>query len=88
MLHICHGARRYVHGRAPRGIHICHAATTPGWFEAVNFVRSEVGAWVKSSEKKHLPAGYPLVTVLLCLGDDRAVFEHFLEHSLGKALKD
>ncbi len=40
------------------------------WGEAVAGVRSEVLAWVAKSERKHLPHGYPLAALLLCLEEE------------------
>ncbi|KAD7479458.1 hypothetical protein E3N88_02594 [Mikania micrantha] len=59
------------------------------WYEAVARVRMQIIHWVEK-QSKHIPAAYPLVTLLLCLGDPLVFLSNFGPHTeqLYKHLKD
>ncbi|KAL4577336.1 hypothetical protein LXL04_013444 [Taraxacum kok-saghyz] len=69
----------------PPGMH--HAL--PAWYEAVSRVRMQIIHWA-DKQSKHIPAAYPLVTVLLCLDDPLFFLSNFTGHTeqLYKHLKD
>lgn len=50
--------------------------TTANWFQTVSSLRAELATWARAS--KHVAATYPLLTLLLCLEDDRS-FSTFLD---------
>eukprot|EP00850_Spirogloea_muscicola_P016988 SM000142S00502 [mRNA] locus=s142:28293:45159:+ [translate_table: standard] len=59
------------------------------WHEAVSFMRFQLSQWIERSNK-HLLVGYPLIALLLCLGD-YATFDRFFTstlESLYKLLKE
>ncbi|OVA09498.1 Cell morphogenesis protein C-terminal [Macleaya cordata] len=59
------------------------------WYEAVARIRSQLMHWM-DKQSKHISVGYPLVTLLLCLGDPQTFNSNFGPHmdSLYKHLKD
>ncbi|KVI08969.1 Armadillo-type fold [Cynara cardunculus var. scolymus] len=59
------------------------------WYEAVARVRMQIIHWA-DKQSKHIPAAYPLVTLLLCLGDPLVFLSNFGPHTeqLYKHLKD
>ncbi|KAI3794046.1 hypothetical protein L1987_36671 [Smallanthus sonchifolius] len=59
------------------------------WYEAVARVRMQILHWA-DKQSKHIPAAYPLVTLLLCLGDPLVFLSNFGPHTeqLYKQLKD
>ncbi|XP_052624495.1 uncharacterized protein LOC111876656 isoform X2 [Lactuca sativa] len=61
----------------------------PAWYEAVARVRIQIIHWA-DKQSKHIPAAYPLVTLLLCLGDPLVFLGNFTVHTeqLYKHLKD
>ncbi|KAI3721956.1 hypothetical protein L2E82_32976 [Cichorium intybus] len=61
----------------------------PAWYEAVARVRIQISHWA-DKQSKHIPAAYPLVTLLLCLGDPLVFLGNFSVHTeqLYKHLKD
>ncbi|KAF5769782.1 putative Cell morphogenesis protein [Helianthus annuus] len=69
----------------PSGVH--RALTV--WYEAVARVRMQIIHWA-DKQSKHIPAAYPLVTYLLCLGDPLVFLSNFGPHTeqLYKQLKD
>ncbi|XP_013662339.1 protein furry homolog [Brassica napus] len=59
------------------------------WYEAVGRIRVQLIHWMEK-QSKHLGVGYPLVTLLLCLGDP-LIFHHNLSshmEQLYKLLRD
>ncbi|KAK1274267.1 hypothetical protein QJS04_geneDACA009878 [Acorus gramineus] len=59
------------------------------WYEAVARIRSQLMHWM-DKQSKHISVGYPLVTLLLCLGDYQTFDNNFgphMEH-LYKQLRD
>ncbi|KAK1410220.1 hypothetical protein QVD17_36755 [Tagetes erecta] len=69
----------------PSGVQ--HALTI--WYEAVARVRVQIVHWA-DKQSKHIPAAYPLMTLLLCLGDPLVFLNNFGPHTeqLYKQLKD
>lgn len=59
------------------------------WYEAVARIRSQLMHWM-DKQSKHIAVGYPLVTLLLCLGDPVVFLSNFGSHmeQLYKHLKD
>lgn len=59
------------------------------WYEAVGRIRGQLIHWM-DKQSKHIAVGYPLVTLLLCLGDPQ-IFHHNLSshmEQLYKLLRD
>ncbi|XP_020250386.1 uncharacterized protein LOC109827782 isoform X2 [Asparagus officinalis] len=59
------------------------------WYEAVGRIRGQLMHWM-DKQSKHLTVGFPLVTLLLCLGDPQTFNTNFgphMEH-LYKQLRD
>ncbi|XXG60233.1 hypothetical protein AAC387_Pa04g2195 [Persea americana] len=59
------------------------------WYDAVSRIRGQLTHWMEK-QSKHLAAGYPLVTLLLCLSDPQTFNSNFgphMEH-LYKHLRD
>lgn len=59
------------------------------WYDAVLRFRTQLMHWMEK-QSKHIIVGYPLVTLLLCLGDPESFnnnFRHHLEH-LHKLLRE
>ncbi|XXG72020.1 hypothetical protein AAC387_Pa07g1207 [Persea americana] len=59
------------------------------WYEAVARIRGQLMHWM-DKQSKHIAVGYPLVTLLLCLGDPQTFNNNFgphMEH-LYKLLRD
>ncbi|XP_077229196.1 ARM repeat superfamily protein isoform X2 [Tasmannia lanceolata] len=59
------------------------------WYEAVARIRGQLMHWMEK-QSKHIAVGYPLVTLLLCLGDPQTFNNNFsfhMEH-LYKHLRD
>ncbi|XP_073157225.1 uncharacterized protein [Henckelia pumila] len=59
------------------------------WYEAVARIRSQLMHWM-DKQSKHITVGYPLVTLLLCLGDPNIFLSNFGPHmeQLYKHLRD
>ncbi|XP_024390755.1 uncharacterized protein [Physcomitrium patens] len=59
------------------------------WYEAMFRLRFQLTQWM-DKQNKHFIVGYPLVTLLLCLGDPHTFKESFIGHLdlLYKLLKD
>ncbi|CAN6481832.1 unnamed protein product [Victoria cruziana] len=59
------------------------------WYEAIARIRSLLMHWMEK-QSKHIAVGYPLVTLLLCLGDPQTFDSNFGIHMeyLYKLLKD
>ncbi|GMH01923.1 hypothetical protein Nepgr_003762 [Nepenthes gracilis] len=59
------------------------------WYEAVERIRVQLVHWMEK-QSKHIAVGYPLVTVLLCLGEPQAFHINFSPHmeQLYKLLRD
>eukprot|EP00850_Spirogloea_muscicola_P018806 SM000176S03137 [mRNA] locus=s176:102016:119238:- [translate_table: standard] len=55
------------------------------WHEAVSFMRFQLSQWIERSTK-HLLVGYPLIALLLCLGD-YATFDRFFTSTLDSLYK-
>ncbi|KAG9149470.1 hypothetical protein Leryth_023324, partial [Lithospermum erythrorhizon] len=49
------------------------------WYETVARIRLQLNYWIEK-ESKHIIAGYPLVTLLLCLGDPVVFLTNFGPH--------
>jgi hypothetical protein len=61
----------------------------PVWYEAVARIRVQLMHWM-DKQSKHIAVGYPLVTLLLCLGDPHVFLSNFGPHmeQLYKHLRD
>nr|GMC62253.1 protein furry homolog-like [Ipomoea batatas] len=59
------------------------------WYEAVARIRIQLMHWI-DKQSKHISVGYPLVTLLLCLGDPNLFLNNFGPHmeQLYKHLRD
>ncbi|XP_014522885.1 protein furry homolog isoform X2 [Vigna radiata var. radiata] len=59
------------------------------WYEAVGRIRVQLMHWM-DKQSKHIAVGYPLVTLLLCLGDPQIFHNNLSPHmdQLYKLLKD
>lgn len=59
------------------------------WYDAVARIRGQLMHWM-DKQSKHIPVGYPLVTLLLCLGDPQTFDNNFGSHmeQLYKHLRD
>ncbi|CAH9084345.1 unnamed protein product [Cuscuta europaea] len=59
------------------------------WYDAVALIRVQLIHWM-DKQSKHIAVGYPLVTLLLCLGDPNVFLNNFGPHmeQLYKHLKD
>ncbi|KAI4352336.1 hypothetical protein L6164_006599 [Bauhinia variegata] len=59
------------------------------WYEAVGRIRVQLLHWI-DKQSKHIAVGYPLVTLLLCLGDPHIFHNNLSPHMeyLYKLLKD
>ncbi|VFQ58448.1 unnamed protein product [Cuscuta campestris] len=59
------------------------------WYDAVALIRVQLMHWM-DKQSKHIAVGYPLVTLLLCLGDPNVFLGSFGPHmeQLYKHLKD
>ncbi|CAA2987078.1 furry homolog-like [Olea europaea subsp. europaea] len=59
------------------------------WYEAVARIRGQLMHWM-DKQSKHIAVGYPLVTLLLCLGDPNFFLSNFGPHmeQLYKHLRD
>ncbi|KAK4733642.1 hypothetical protein R3W88_007903 [Solanum pinnatisectum] len=59
------------------------------WYEAVARIRVQLMHWM-DKQRKHIAVGYPLVTLLLCLGDPHFFLSNFGPHmeQLYKHLRD
>ncbi|XP_078160934.1 ARM repeat superfamily protein isoform X3 [Carex rostrata] len=59
------------------------------WYDAVGRIRGQLIHWI-DKQSKHIPDGFPLVTLLLCLGDPQTFNSNFGQHMelLYKHLKD
>lgn len=59
------------------------------WYDAVTRIRGQLMHWM-DKQSKHLAVGYPLVTLLLCLGDHHTFHSSFSTHKeqLYKLLRD
>ncbi|CAH9102138.1 unnamed protein product [Cuscuta epithymum] len=59
------------------------------WYDAVALIRVQLIHWM-DKQSKHIAVGYPLVTLLLCLGDPNVFLSNFGPHmeQLYKHLKD
>lgn len=59
------------------------------WYEAVARIRAQLMHWM-DKQSKHIAVGYPLVTLLLCLGDPKVFLSNFGTHmeQLYKHLRD
>ncbi|RZC73804.1 hypothetical protein C5167_049284 [Papaver somniferum] len=59
------------------------------WYEAVARIRGQLMHWIEK-QSKHISVGYPLVTLLLCLGDPQTFNNNFGSHMeyLYKHLRD
>jgi hypothetical protein len=51
----------------------------PLWYEAVLRIRNQLTQWM-DKQSKHVIVGYPLVTLLLCLGDPQYFNSSFGQH--------
>ncbi|XP_078448512.1 ARM repeat superfamily protein isoform X2 [Wolffia australiana] len=49
------------------------------WYEAVAQIRGQLMHWMEK-QSKHISVGYPLVTLLLCLGDPQTFNGYFVTH--------
>ncbi|EPS71576.1 hypothetical protein M569_03174, partial [Genlisea aurea] len=49
------------------------------WYEAVARIRGQLMQWMER-QSKHIAVGYPLVTLLLCLGDPNVFLNNFGPH--------
>ncbi|CAI0552886.1 unnamed protein product [Linum tenue] len=69
----------------PSGVHNALAL----WYEAVGRIRMQLIHWM-DKQSKHIAVGYPLVTLLLCLGDPQIFHSNLSPHmeQLYKLLKD
>lgn len=59
------------------------------WYDAVARIRGQLMHWM-DKQSKHIAVGYPLVTLLLCLGDPNVFLSNFGPHmeQLYKHLRD
>ncbi|XP_057491504.1 uncharacterized protein LOC130777254 [Actinidia eriantha] len=59
------------------------------WYEALARIRGQLMHWM-DKQSKHISVGYPLVTLLLCLGDPNVFLNNFGPHmeQLYKHLRD
>ncbi|KAI3904652.1 hypothetical protein MKW98_014832 [Papaver atlanticum] len=59
------------------------------WYEAVARIRGQLMHWIEK-QSKHISVGYPMVTLLLCLGDPQTFSNNFGSHMeyLYKHLRD
>ncbi|KAJ1692491.1 hypothetical protein LUZ63_009189 [Rhynchospora breviuscula] len=59
------------------------------WYEAIGRIRGQLTHWI-DKQSKHIAVGFPLVTLLLCLGDPQTFNSNFGPHMelLYKHLKD
>ncbi|KAK1383473.1 cell polarity protein mor2 [Heracleum sosnowskyi] len=59
------------------------------WYEAIARIRVQLMHWM-DKQSKHIAVGYPLVTLLLCLGDPNVFLNNFGSHmeQLYKHLRD
>ncbi|KAG6602549.1 Protein furry-like-like protein, partial [Cucurbita argyrosperma subsp. sororia] len=59
------------------------------WYEAVGRIRAQLMHWM-DKQSKHINVGYPLVTLLLCLGDPQIFHNNLSPHMeyLYKLLRD
>uniref|UniRef100_A0A2P2JFV4 Uncharacterized protein MANES_01G104900 n=2 Tax=Rhizophora mucronata TaxID=61149 RepID=A0A2P2JFV4_RHIMU len=59
------------------------------WYEAVGRIRGQLMHWM-DKQSKHIAVGYPLVTLLLCLGDPQVFHNNLSPHmeQLYKLLRD
>ncbi|GAV60082.1 MOR2-PAG1_N domain-containing protein/MOR2-PAG1_C domain-containing protein/MOR2-PAG1_mid domain-containing protein [Cephalotus follicularis] len=59
------------------------------WYEAVGRIRGQLIHWM-DKQSKHIAVGYPLVTLLLCLGDPQIFHNNLSPHmeQLYKLLRD
>ncbi|KAH6829707.1 ARM repeat superfamily protein [Perilla frutescens var. hirtella] len=59
------------------------------WYDAVARIRGQLMHWM-DKQSKHIAVGYPLVTLLLCLGDPNVFLSNFGQHmeQLYKHLRD
>ncbi|XP_051213093.1 uncharacterized protein [Lolium perenne] len=59
------------------------------WYDAVSRIRVQLMYWM-DKHSKHIAVGFPLVTLLLCLGDSHTFNKNFSQHLeiLYKYLKD
>ncbi|KAF5735639.1 protein furry [Tripterygium wilfordii] len=59
------------------------------WYEAVGRIRGQLMHWM-DKQSKHIAVGYPLVTLLLCLGDPQVFHSNLSPHmeQLYKLLRD
>ncbi|KAK9723905.1 hypothetical protein RND81_05G033400 [Saponaria officinalis] len=59
------------------------------WYEAVGRIRGQLMHWM-DKQSKHIAVGYPLVTLLLCLGEPQTFQNNFGPHmeQLYKLLRD
>ncbi|GLU01708.1 hypothetical protein SLE2022_189980 [Rubroshorea leprosula] len=59
------------------------------WYEAVGRIRGQLIHWM-DKQSKHIAVGYPLVTLLLCLGDPQVFHSNLSSHmeQLYKLLRD
>ncbi|XP_022993980.1 cell polarity protein mor2-like isoform X1 [Cucurbita maxima] len=59
------------------------------WYEAVGRIRAQLMHWM-DKQSKHITVGYPLVTLLLCLGDPQIFHNNLSPHmeQLYKLLRD
>ncbi|KAM0909144.1 hypothetical protein ACQ4PT_014988 [Festuca glaucescens] len=59
------------------------------WYDAVSRIRVQLMVWM-DKQSKHIAVGFPLVTLLLCLGDSHTFNTNFSQHLeiLYKYLKD
>nr|ABD96932.1 hypothetical protein [Tarenaya spinosa] len=59
------------------------------WYEAVGRIRVQLIHWMEK-QSKHISVGYPLVTLLLCLGDPLIFYHNLSSHmeQLYKLLRD
>ncbi|XP_052197088.1 uncharacterized protein LOC127804284 isoform X2 [Diospyros lotus] len=59
------------------------------WYEALARIRGQLMNWM-DKQSKHISVGYPLVTLLLCLGDPNVFLNNFGPHmeQLYKFLRD
>ena len=69
------------------------SAARADWADAVSACRGDVAAWIKSKEKKHSPAGLPLLGALhaaeaLCGGDGGNMLHAFLDTTIVRAFKE
>ncbi|KAL6287660.1 hypothetical protein ACE6H2_012050 [Prunus campanulata] len=59
------------------------------WYEAVGRIKGQLMHWMEK-QSKHISVGYPLVTLLLCLGDGTTFVNYLSSHmdQLYKLLRD